>query len=190
MIAFIRRIWQMNTIVLLGIKHCGKSTIGKELEQRTRLPFYDIDAVIEEQTGEGCRQYYRTYGKEAFMKAEAEAARHVAHRQKNSRCIIATGGGICDNQDALNALRTTMQPRFILLDIDEPTAFSRIQSDYNREGTWPAYIARENPVTTADAERIFHGFYLRRVEAYKKISDDVVSVKNKSPLIIADEILN
>ncbi len=180
----------MNTVILMGIKHCGKSTIGQELAQKTGLPFYDVDSVIEAQTGEGCRQYYRAHGKEAFMEVEAAAARSIAERQGKSCCIIATGGGICDNVQALKALQGTAKPRRILLDIDEATAFQRIQNDYTREGSWPAYIAKENPADAADAARIFHGFYLRRVEAYKKISDDVVSVKDKSPHLIADEILN
>ncbi len=179
-----------STIILLGIKHCGKSTIGRELASRTGLSFYDVDDVIEDMVGQNCRQYYRSNGKDAFMKAEADAARTIAEKQNEKRCVIATGGGICDNDAALKVLGSMPAARFIFLDIDEETAFSRIQSDYNREGTWPAYIAKENPADETAAARIFHGFYLRRQEVYKKISGDSVSVKDKSPLVIVDEILN
>ena len=42
---------QGRPIVLIGLMGSGKSTIGRELSRESGLPFLDMDAVIEEQTG-------------------------------------------------------------------------------------------------------------------------------------------
>ena len=34
-------------IVLIGMKHCGKSTLGEALARRWACPFHDVDAMIE-----------------------------------------------------------------------------------------------------------------------------------------------
>ena len=38
------------SIILVGIKHCGKSTQGKALSKKLSFDFYDTDSVIEELT--------------------------------------------------------------------------------------------------------------------------------------------
>ena len=48
----------MKTIVLMGIKHCGKSTQGKIISQKLGLPFYDTDDVITLLTGKTPREIY------------------------------------------------------------------------------------------------------------------------------------
>ena len=35
-------------IVLIGMKHCGKSVLGSKLAEHWGYPFYDIDAMIDE----------------------------------------------------------------------------------------------------------------------------------------------
>ena len=65
-------------IILFGIKHCGKSTIGKKLGLALGEVFIDVDSVIENIAGKSCRDLYRQDGKEAFMKAEAEACKEIA----------------------------------------------------------------------------------------------------------------
>ena len=61
-------------IILLGIKHCGKSTLGNLLSKQFHCPFFDTDDVITEMTGLSPRQIYQEQGPQAFMEAEAKEA--------------------------------------------------------------------------------------------------------------------
>ena len=38
----------MEVIILMGIKHCGKSTQGRILSEKLNYNFYDVDDVILE----------------------------------------------------------------------------------------------------------------------------------------------
>ena len=69
----------MKSIVLMGIKHCGKSTQGKILAKKLELPFFDTDSLIEEMNGMTCRQIYSEKGEAAFKTAEYQACKKIFH---------------------------------------------------------------------------------------------------------------
>jgi len=167
------------SIILLGIKHSGKSTQGKLAAKHFECDFFDTDDEITRITGKTPRQIYTESGQEAFLKAEEEACRTLAENTKNGkRVVIATGGGICNNKAALEELHKI--GIFVFLDSDEETACSRIVREikYGEDGSMtnlPAYIAKENPSDITDVRKIFHGFYTERQKIYKSICD--ISVK-------------
>ena len=49
------------SIVLMGIKHCGKSTQGRIISKKLSVPFFDTDDVILEMTGKTPRQIYTKF---------------------------------------------------------------------------------------------------------------------------------
>ncbi|MDY2844460.1 MAG: shikimate kinase [Treponema sp.] len=173
------------SIILLGIKHSGKSTQGKLAAKHFECDFFDTDDEITRMTGKTPRQIYTESGQEAFLKAEEEACRTLAESVKNTktagngkRVVIATGGGICNNKAALEELHKI--GIFVFLDSDEETACNRIVREikYEKDGSMsnlPAYIAKENPSDISDVRKIFHGFYTERQKIYKSICD--ISVK-------------
>ncbi|MDY5046660.1 MAG: shikimate kinase [Treponema porcinum] len=93
------------SIILLGIKHSGKSTQGELLANHIGCPFIDIDTVITEMTGKTPRELYNENGPAGFMEAEENACIQTAQKYKDSQVVIATGGGICENAPALEKLR-------------------------------------------------------------------------------------
>lgn len=173
-------------IVLMGIKHCGKSTVGKALADVTGVPFFDIDDEIERMSGMSFRELYASQGKEAFMKAEAAACRAVLEQEVAS-AVIATGGGICDNEEALAELRAA-GCRLVYLCIDEKTACDRILVEARETGSLPAYIQKEHPAGEQDVRTIFNAFYRRRTKAYETLCSMTVNVSGKTPEDIAGEI--
>lgn len=169
--------------VLLGIKHSGKTTLGRMLSALLDCPFFDTDEVITELSGLSARQVYEARGRGEFMRLEAEACAFVADKCSGSTCVIATGGGICDNEKALDKLRTL--GKFVLLQTSEEEAIKRIlsEADFTRTPpkNLPAFIAEHNPKDEADARRIFHDFFVRRTGAYRAIADIKVQLDGKSP---------
>ncbi|AEE15681.1 shikimate kinase [Treponema brennaborense] len=168
-------------IVLTGIKHCGKSALGRLLAQELNCPFYDTDAVIRELTGRSAREIYTENGAEAFAFSETAACRFLAETLSAAQykyaetvsAVIATGGGICGNTGALDILHTF--GIFVFLDIGERLAADRIAAEIVFEnGTMrnlPAYIACKNPATEQDVRNCFSEFYKERTALYGKIAD-------------------
>ena len=70
--------------VFCGIKHCGKSTVGKSLAVALKLPFTDTDTALEKEfllrTGKkaDCRSIFREYGE---LRSAAKLARAVVEQR-------------------------------------------------------------------------------------------------------------
>ena len=178
----------MTSIILLGIKHCGKSTQGKLLAKHFSCPFFDTDDEITNLNGKTPREIYTESGKEVFLEAERLACEKLIQKiqvqtanDENSICsVIATGGGICNNQSALDALHKI--GKFIFLNVDEKTAATRIINEIKYDGVGfmknlPAYIANKNPKNVQDVRSIFHDFYEERQKIYKDLCDFEVKLE-------------
>ncbi|MBQ0039381.1 MAG: shikimate kinase [Treponema sp.] len=184
----------MKTIVLMGIKHCGKSTQGRLIAQKTGLPFYDTDNVIEEMTGKSPREIYTEKGQEGFIEAEKEACRFVKEQtaDKGLVAVIATGGGICNNRQAVEILKSF--GTLVFLEVEEHIATSRVLREIkvSPEGilsNMPAYIAKKNPRTLEDCGNIFHDFFVEREKIYKEMVDLSIDVSGLSKGENADKII-
>lgn len=161
-----------NTLILMGIKHCGKSTQGRLLAGHFGCDFFDTDDIVEKITGKSPREIYSTQGKDAFMEAEVQACKTFLN--KTGKFIISTGGGICNNQKAIDELRKL--GKFIFLNSEETTACDRIIKEIkiNENGKMenlPAYIAKENPKNIENVRSSFHNFYVERQKVYKSLCD-------------------
>ncbi|MBP5284041.1 MAG: shikimate kinase [Treponema sp.] len=172
----------MKSIILTGIKHCGKSTQARLVSRELNLESYDTDDVIKEITGRTPRQIYVSDGAEGFMKAEKEACLELEKRLDGKAAVIATGGGICNNPAALEILRRT--GTIVFIDVDEETACDRIIDEIviDVEGmkNLPAYIAAKNPENLDDVRKIFHDFYTERRKVYSQLADVTISAEKKS----------
>ena len=77
-------------LVLVGMPGSGKSTVGRHLARRLRLPFFDSDHVIEERLGCSIREYFAREGEAAFRDLEEQA---IDELTAGASCVLATGGG-------------------------------------------------------------------------------------------------
>ncbi|WP_199792314.1 shikimate kinase [Allosphingosinicella vermicomposti] len=78
------------SIVLVGLMGAGKSTVGRRLAKRLRMPFVDSDAEIEDAADRSIAEIFEQYGEESFRDGERRViARLIEGRPK----VIATGGG-------------------------------------------------------------------------------------------------
>ena len=77
-------------IVLVGMMGAGKSTIGRRLSARLRLPFVDADIEIEAAAGMSIPDIFETHGEPHFRDGEA---RVIARLLDSGPAVLATGGG-------------------------------------------------------------------------------------------------
>jgi XRE family aerobic/anaerobic benzoate catabolism transcriptional regulator len=90
-------------VALLGLRGAGKSTIGRELGRHLRLPFLELDDLIEEAAGMATAPIFELHGERYFRRLEREAlARLLAEGQP---AILATGGGIVTEPETFDLLR-------------------------------------------------------------------------------------
>jgi shikimate kinase len=77
-------------IVLVGMMGAGKSTIGRRLAARLRLPFVDADVEIEAAAGMTIPEIFEIHGESHFRDGEA---RVIARLLESGPAVLATGGG-------------------------------------------------------------------------------------------------
>ena len=78
------------SVVLVGMMGVGKSTIGRRLATRLRLPFFDADIEIEAAAGMSIPDIFLAHGEPYFRDGEA---RVIARLLDSGPAVIATGGG-------------------------------------------------------------------------------------------------
>lgn len=99
-------------IFLIGMRACGKTTLGQALAQRMNRPFVDTDQVIcdlamSQGLGTDVASIVEREGWEGFRAREARALRDIvkiAHMGQNGM-VIATGGGMVIRPDNREYMR-------------------------------------------------------------------------------------
>jgi hypothetical protein len=82
--------WKGKPIVLVGLMGAGKTTVGRRLAQRMRLPFVDADHEIEAAAGMTISDIFERFGEPYFRDGER---RVIARLIDGTPKVIATGGG-------------------------------------------------------------------------------------------------
>jgi shikimate kinase len=77
-------------VVLVGMMGAGKSTIGRRLAARLKLPFVDADSEIEAAAGMTIPEIFEIHGEPHFRDGEA---RVIARLLESGPAVLATGGG-------------------------------------------------------------------------------------------------
>ena len=77
-------------IVLVGLMGAGKSTIGKRLASRLKLPFVDADHEIERAAGLSISEIFERFGEASFRDGERRVIQRLIDGRRK---VIATGGG-------------------------------------------------------------------------------------------------
>ena len=89
-------------VALVGLRGAGKSTIGRKLAQRLRVPFVELDALVEKEAGLPLAALFALHG-EAYYR---RLAREVLARflSQTEAAVIATGGGIVTDRESFKLL--------------------------------------------------------------------------------------
>jgi shikimate kinase len=89
---------RFRNIILMGMKHCGKTTAGARLAAELDLPFYDLDDLIlarQEAAGGGrttIEEFFRSAGADEFYRAESDAYGSVCGADAPRGFVLAAGG--------------------------------------------------------------------------------------------------
>ncbi len=81
----------------------GKSRIGRTLAAEWNWPFYDTDALIEQETGRTIMQLFEEKGEPFFREKEAEVVSRVSTEAYPA--VISLGGGALMQKESYQIIR-------------------------------------------------------------------------------------
>lgn len=102
-------------VALIGLMGAGKSTIGRRLASRLRLPFADSDAEIEAAARMSVAEIFEAFGEDGFRDGER---RVIDRLMSDGRRVIATGGGAWMNERTRALLSDRALVVWLRADID------------------------------------------------------------------------
>jgi shikimate kinase len=168
-------------VVLIGMKHCGKSTIGKALAARLECPFYDVDPMIEDthacDTGDklSVREIFERHGETHFHRIEGHAVCELYLKldRPGSRAVVALGGRTALNSTVCGLLRA-IGP-VVYLHVAPEVIFERVE----RSGI-PPFLDADDPAGD------FMALYRKRHPRYEELADLIVDINGLDPDRAAD----
>lgn len=82
-----------NTVALIGMTGCGKSSVGRILAKKLDALFIDLDDEIVRRHGE-IKKIFSEQGEEMFRNIEAETLRDIASGNNENITVLSCGGGL------------------------------------------------------------------------------------------------
>lgn len=120
----------MNNIILIGMKGCGKSTVGQLLAKKLQMHFIDLDKEVvklhQKNTDEdlSCREICISRGEKFFRGLETIALKSIMSKRN---MVLSCGGGTplsATNQSMIKSMGT-----IVFLDTDSKVLCTRLTTD-------------------------------------------------------------
>jgi shikimate kinase len=137
-------------IVLVGLMGAGKSTVGRRLAMRLRLPFVDADTEIETAAGMSVSEIFERFGEAHFRDGER---RVIARLIDGTQKVIATGGGAFIHDDTRALILD--QAVAIWLDADAAVLADRVR----RRDTRPLLRGKDPRAVLMELAKVRNPFY-------------------------------
>ncbi len=160
-------------ILLVGFMGTGKTSVARQLAQRTGWPCLDVDDEIVKRAGRSIPAIFKEEGETGFRDWES---RVLAALLQGEDQIIAGGGGIVLRPANVAAMKA--RGSVVCLTATPETVFVRVGQDANR----PNLEGRRSVAGVA-------ALMSAREQAYREAADFLVATDDKTVVAIAAEIL-
>ena len=151
----------------------GKTSVGRELSEKLRMDFYDLDSEVERTHGLSVTEIFEAGGEESFRQKETEML--AALSQKPSPAVISTGGGAILRRQNREIMDASGEIFYLKADVD--TLWNRVRRKKGRP-----LLDVENP----RAE--FRELFMKRKDIYERLPH-AVSTDDMSISEVADKIV-
>ncbi|MFC2047195.1 shikimate kinase [Chloroflexota bacterium] len=160
-------------IVLIGMRGCGKTMVGKLLAERLGKQFVEMDELIVQRAGLSIPEIVDRHGWEIFRDIEEEVTREVSELDN---IVNATGGGVVTKRNNIRELRK--KGKLVWLKANLDTLLRRIGDDQSR------------PSLTGKSQREdMEVVYTERRLLYERIADIIIDTMNKTPEEVVEIIV-
>lgn len=159
------------SLILIGYRGCGKTTVGKRLADRLWQTFVDLDDRIVQSAGKTIAEIFQQHGEPHFRDVETQCLRQVAALPDH---VIALGGGTLMREENRQILKSAGH-KIIYLRCDPEELLRRIQSD-------PASAAnRPNLTSLGGGLDEIKQVLAQREPIYRQMMHAELDVTNLSP---------
>jgi len=117
-------------IYLIGFSGTGKSLSGMKAAELLKLPFVDMDDLIEYRTAKSIPAIFEEDGEDEFRRLETSLLRELS--AKTSR-VVSTGGGVPVSAENRQIMRSS--GTIVLLTASPQTIHRRLTSSHRRNRT-------------------------------------------------------
>jgi len=166
------------SLVLVGYRGTGKSTVGKILAERLGLPFADADVELEALVGVPISAIFAEQGEVAFRDWEERVLCDLSTRPV---MIVATGGGVVLRET--NRRRINSFGFVAWLTADPEVLARRLRADPSGLANRPALTGVG---TLGEIARVLE----ERTPLYRAVADAIVDTNQRTPAQTADAILD
>lgn len=164
------------SVALIGLRGCGKSTVGRELARLLGCVCIDTDAMIEEEAGYTIADIFAKGGEAGFRKRERDA---VARAVRTPAAVISVGGGAVLDLDNVRMLRSVAN--VVWLTASAEVLWDRVQADPKTSDSRPALTEK----TGVDELR---QLLADRKQYYEDAADVTIDTEGKTPGEVAEAI--
>ena len=161
-------------VALLGLRGAGKTTVGRRLSRRLRVPFVELDRRIEQRAGLALGELFSLHGEAYYRQVELEVLREIVESPRS--IVMAVGGGLvtaANTYDLLRAHATTVWLRA------------------RPEDYWTRVVRQgdRRPIDThPQARAALRGLISRRNALYAR-ADVTIDTAGQTPAQVVDRVL-
>ncbi|EPX73209.1 pentafunctional aromatic polypeptide Aro1 [Schizosaccharomyces octosporus yFS286] len=143
------------SIILIGMRGAGKTTIGKIISKQLNMKFIDLDEWLEDRLAMPITQVIFKLGWDAFRLEEHKLLREFI-QERPYGFVAASGGGVIEMNDSRKLLENYVKSGGIVLHVHRN--IDHIVSYLSKDSSRPAYKDQEN----------IRDVYARRHEWYRQ----------------------
>lgn len=163
-------------VILIGYRATGKSTVGKLLSAKLKIPFIDTDLIVENSMAITIKEIVALHGWDFFRTKEKEAVLTLA---QVSACVIATGGGVVLAKENMVLLKQAGV--IVWLNAPLHDIINRLSKETQGTAIRPQFTDWNIVQETIDTMK-------QRIPLYEKAADHTVDTADKSAANVATEI--
>lgn len=158
------------SILLIGYRGSGKTTLGRKLADQMWLPFVDTDEMIVKRAGKSIKEIFADQGEQGFRDLEAEVVREVCGLNDH---VVSLGGGVILREENRGTIRSAGH-KVVYLHSTPETLYGRISADPATQATRP------NLTAAGGLEEVKHLLAVRE-PLYREVMTAELDVTNLSP---------
>ena len=164
----------MQTLILIGYRGTGKTTIAQKLAERLGIPAFDSDVEIERRAGKSIAEIFAQDGEPAFRDLEESVIAEILIQ--SVPLVLATGGGAILRERTHERLRQS--GHVIWLTATPETILQRIISDATSLTMRPS-------LTVLPLQQEIVTILEQRTPLYAKTAHQIIDTDSRTP----DEII-